>query len=84
MAVSQAKNILAHLVQHRTITPLEALNQYGCFRLSAVIFNLKKDGHDITTIIKRYKKKKFAEYHYNCGPNNTNKKIGETFYAGQT
>ena len=43
MAVSQAKNILAHLVQHKTITPLEALNQYGCFRLSAVIFNLKKD-----------------------------------------
>ena len=42
MAVSQAKNILAHLVQHKTITPLEALNQYGCFRLSAVIFNLKK------------------------------------------
>ena len=51
MAVSQAKNILAHLVQHKTITPLEALNQYGCFRLSAVIFNLKKDGHEIETQI---------------------------------
>ena len=57
MAVSQAKNILAHLVQHKTITPLEALNQYGCFRLAAVILNLKKDGHEIETqIIKKNKK----------------------------
>ena len=64
MAVSQAKNILAHLVQHKTITPLEALNQYGCFRLSAVIFNLKKDGHNIVTHIIKKNKKRFAQYHY--------------------
>ena len=64
MAVSQAKNILAHLLQHRTITPLEALNQYGCFRLAAVILNLKKDGHKIETQIIKKNKKRFAQYHY--------------------
>ena len=64
MAVSQAKNILAHLLQHRTITPLEALNQYGCFRLAAVILNLKKDGHNIVTHIIKKNKKRFAQYHY--------------------
>ena len=64
MAASQAKNILAHLQQHKSITPLEALNQYGCFRLSAVIFNLKKDGHNIVTHIIKKNKKRFAQYHY--------------------
>ena len=68
MAVSQAKNILAHLVQHKTITPLEAINQYGCFRLSAVIFNLKKDGHEIETQIIKKNKKRFAQYIYHRGP----------------
>ena len=68
MAVSQAKNILAHLVQHKTITPLEALNQYGCFRLAAVILNLKKDGHEIETQIIKKNKKRFAQYIYHRGP----------------
>ena len=62
MAVSQAKNILAHLQQHKSITPLEALNQYGCFRLAAVILNLKKDGHEIETQIIKKNKKRFAQY----------------------
>jgi|TARA_R100001086_G_scaffold238074_2_gene162563 hypothetical protein len=64
MAASQAKNILAHLQQHKSITPLEALNQYGCFRLAAVILNLKKDGHNIVTHIIKKNKKRFAQYHY--------------------
>ena len=68
MAVSQAKNILAHLQQHKSITPLEALNQYGCFRLAAVILNLKKDGHEIETQIIKKNKKRFAQYIYHRGP----------------
>ena len=68
MAASQAKNILAHLQQHKSITPLEALNQYGCFRLAAVILNLKKDGHNIVTHIIKKNKKRFAQYIYHRGP----------------
>ena len=47
---TQKSNILAHLKEGKTITPLEALNLYGCFRLAAIIFLIKKDcGVDIET-----------------------------------
>jgi len=38
---TQRAKIREHLLQGKPITPLEALNLYGCFRLSAVIFNLR-------------------------------------------
>lgn len=43
---TQEQMILNHL-KIGPITPLEALNRYGCMRLAAVIFNLKSDGHNI-------------------------------------
>lgn len=59
--ISQEKNILKHL-KLRPITPIEALNKYGCFRLSAVIYNLKKQGYKIKTTMIYNKRKRFAEY----------------------
>ena len=44
---SQKKNILEHLERGWAINPLVALKLYGCFRLSSIIFLLKKDGHKI-------------------------------------
>lgn len=41
---SQADAILAHLNAHGTITPLEALERYGCFRLASRIFELRQRG----------------------------------------
>ena len=41
--------ILAHMRKHRTITALEALDQYQCFRLAARIKDLRDDGHQIHT-----------------------------------
>ena len=41
---SQTKQIRAHLLKGKHITQLDALNLYGCLRLSAVIFNLRKEG----------------------------------------
>lgn len=46
---TQLQQVLTHLEQGRTITPLEALELYGYFRLSAVIQRLRKAGHDIVT-----------------------------------
>ena len=43
---TQAKLILNHL-QRRPITPIDALSLYGCFRLGARIYDLRKDGHHI-------------------------------------
>jgi hypothetical protein len=67
MTQTQNKMILAHLKEHGKIDPMQALKQYGSFRLSARIHNLRADGHIIQTFRKRLKNKKVvAEYKY-CG-----------------
>jgi hypothetical protein len=38
---SQKQNVIDHLVEHGSITPLEALNLYGIFRLGAIIHTLR-------------------------------------------
>lgn len=45
--MTQADQILNHLRSGKHITPLEALNRFGCFRLCARIYDLKKAGHEI-------------------------------------
>jgi len=62
MTQTQSDMILTHLKEHKTINPLQALELCGSFRLSARIFDLKQDGHNIETIRKKVKKKTFAEY----------------------
>jgi Helix-turn-helix domain len=47
MSESQKEMILAHLQSGQSITPLDALNLFGCFRLGARIFDLKAEGHSI-------------------------------------
>lgn len=42
---------LAYLEKFGSITPLEALSAFHCFRLAAVIFKLREDGYVITTDI---------------------------------
>jgi hypothetical protein len=41
---TQSELILQHLQEHGSITPLQALDLYGCFRLAARINELIKDG----------------------------------------
>jgi hypothetical protein len=50
---SQNERILDHLVQKKTINPLQALKLYGCFRLSSRIFDLKEKGINIETHTKK-------------------------------
>ena len=42
---SQNKTIKAHLESGKTITAIEALTQYQCFRLASRISDLKKSGY---------------------------------------
>ncbi len=49
--VSKKSKVLAHLYAGKSITPLEALELYGSFRLGAIIFDLRADGHKIGTEI---------------------------------
>jgi hypothetical protein len=58
---------LRHLQSGRTITPLEALEQFGCFRLAAHIDVYRKAGHRIFTKMVSNGGKEFAEYKYLSG-----------------
>lgn len=68
--MSQNKEILDHLKSGKTITPTEALDKFGCFRLGARIKNLRKkgetEGFDIITTIEwnAARTKRWAKYHY--------------------
>ena len=53
---SQMSLVLRHLQSGREITPLEALSLYGCYRLGAIIFDLKAEGYNISSEIINYKK----------------------------
>ena len=44
---TQKDQILAALKAGDRLTPLDALERFGCFRLGARIFDLKQEGHDI-------------------------------------
>lgn len=62
MPKSQKENILEYLQIGNKITPLEALYQFGSFRLSAIIFELRQEGYNIITHNKSVDGKTFAEY----------------------
>ncbi len=59
---SQRELIYSYLEQGNTITPLEALNKFGCFRLGARIYELRRAGHNIITENITENGKTFAKY----------------------
>ena len=62
MTIAQNDLILEHLLRGRTLTPLEALELYGCLRLAARVKNLRDDGYKIKTETRRLGRKRWAEY----------------------
>jgi len=60
--MTQEDRIQDWFEQGNTITPLDALNMFGCFRLANVVFNLKKKGLNIRTTMVKNGKKHFAKY----------------------
>ena len=61
-ALTQNQRILEYLKSGKKISPLIALKKFGCFRLSARIFNLRQEGNPIVTENVTRKGKTFAEY----------------------
>jgi len=47
MLKTQTSDILQHLKNGRRLTQKEAINEYGAYRLSSIIYSLKKQGHRI-------------------------------------
>lgn len=61
-ARSQADNILEYLLQGGRLTPLEALNKFGCLRLGARMWDIKNKGYDVRSRLRNIDGKKVAEY----------------------
>jgi hypothetical protein len=59
--MSQADRILQHL-QKRPLTPMEALDHFGTFRLAARVAELRAKGHKIQTEIIERNGKRVARY----------------------
>ena len=66
--MTQCDQILDHLKTFGSITPLEALSEYGCMRLASRITDLRKDGYPIRREMKTSKNRfgkpvRFAIYY---------------------
>lgn len=69
MKSTQSSNILEYLQTGKTLTPLEALDKFGCLRLGARIHDLKKIGCDITRdLVQTPSGKRVAQYGITAPP----------------
>lgn len=46
---TQDAQVIRHLMSGKSLTPIEALDLYGSFRLSSIIYRLRDRGYDIRT-----------------------------------
>ena len=61
--MNQEQQILNYLLEGNAVTPLLALEKFGCMRLAARVYILREQGHDIKTRHKRSNDKVYAEYY---------------------
>ena len=59
---SQNEMILDALMKGESLTPIDALNRFSCFRLGGRIHELRQRGYDIKTEIVKDGGKSFARY----------------------
>lgn len=60
--MSQQTEILAWLQAGQSLTPLDALRRFGCLRLGARVWDLKRAGHAIDVELVAEGGKHFARY----------------------
>ena len=48
---NQRTEVLKYLQEHGSITSMDAISKFGATRLSAIIFDLRKAGHIIDTMM---------------------------------
>lgn len=54
---TQKDEILLHLITYRTITSYEAIKMYNITRLADKIYQLRKEGFNITSTLKKFTNK---------------------------
>jgi hypothetical protein len=61
--MNQREQILHYLKQGNKLTSWEAIHKFRATRLSAIIYNLKKNGYDIIAVMQTADNgKRYAEY----------------------
>lgn len=75
--VSQKSMVLDYMEEFGSITPIDAFRDLGITRLSAIVFNLKEEGHDIYKVIETGKNRfgnrtRYARYSFGKGEDNEN------------
>lgn len=65
--MTQKERVLNYLQENSSITPMEAWNRLGVYRLGARVHELRKEGHDIKSSLTEVKNKfgeacRVAEY----------------------
>jgi hypothetical protein len=58
----QVDAIRSFLLEGNSLTPIDALERFGCFRLAARIDDLRQEGLDIETVKERRNGKSYARY----------------------
>ena len=72
--MAQTVDILKYLIEGNSITPLEALQKFGCFRLGARIWDLKKLGFLIDSkLVTTQSGKHIAQYKLKISRENNEK-----------
>jgi replicative DNA helicase len=61
--MTQCEQILRHLRERGSITQKEAVNEYGIYRLSARILDLRQQGHEIETEMEGEGRDQHARYY---------------------
>lgn len=54
---TQKDEVLLHLITYRTITSLEAIKMYNITRLADKIYQLRKEGFNISSTLKKFTNK---------------------------
>ena len=64
MKITQCDRILRHLMDHGSITSMEAMNEYGIMRLASRINNLRSQGIAIASKVATGKNRYSEPIHY--------------------
>lgn len=65
--MSQSQQILDYLKQGNKLTPMQALHKFGCFRLSARIYEIRRAGYRIGSHLVDSGKKRYSVYYMETG-----------------
>lgn len=64
MRKTQREKVLDYMREWGSITPLDALREFGCMRLATRVFELKQQGYNIVTVIENAENKNGEPVHY--------------------